>query len=125
MIRLVQRSVGTGGVNSKKENKMHWLSWERLTLPKRNGGLGFRDIHAFNMAMLAKKGWRLLQLPDSLCARVLRAKYFPDGDVLEAKPVQVCHTLGVAFSRSRGLVCSHGCHRTGGLDVRFLPEEQF
>ena len=70
--------------NQDKENKMHWISWETLTKPK-EGGLGFRDIHTFNLAMLAKQGWRLLQNPGSLCAQVLGAKYFPAGDVMKAK----------------------------------------
>ena len=69
-----------------KENKMHWLSWEKLKRPKKQGGLGFRDAHAFNMAMLAKQGWRLIQNPDSLCAKILRAKYYREGQVLDAKP---------------------------------------
>ncbi|RLN04844.1 hypothetical protein C2845_PM13G09270 [Panicum miliaceum] len=30
--------------------------------------------------MLAKQAWRLVQNPSSLCARVLRAKYYPDGE---------------------------------------------
>lgn len=64
-----------------KEHKLHWLSWETLKRPKDNGGLGFRDLHGFNMAMLAKKqGWRIVQSPDSLCGRILRAKYFPSGN---------------------------------------------
>lgn len=54
-------------------------------MPKNQGGLGFRDIHAFNLAMLAKQGWRLVQNPKSLCARILGAKYIPQGDVLKAK----------------------------------------
>lgn len=70
--------------NQDRENKIHWLSWEKLTAPKCCGGLGFRDIHVFNMAMLAKQGWRLLQNPESLCARVLRAKYFPQGDISQS-----------------------------------------
>jgi len=69
-----------------KVNKMHWLSWEKLKRPKEQGGLGFRDAHAFNMAMLAKLGWRLIQNPESLCAKILRAKYYREGQVLNAKP---------------------------------------
>lgn len=34
--------------------------------PKSDEGLGFKDLHAFNMAMLAKKGWRLVQNSYSL-----------------------------------------------------------
>jgi hypothetical protein len=56
----------------------------KVNSSKGRGGLGFRDIHTFNMAMLAKQGWRLIHKPDSLCACVLRTKYFPDGDLLKA-----------------------------------------
>jgi hypothetical protein len=38
------------------------------------------------MAMLAKQGWRLIQNPDSLCAKILKAKYYREGQVLYAKP---------------------------------------
>lgn len=68
------------------DNKLHWLGWEKLTLPKKDGGLGYKDLHAFNMAMLAKQAWRLLSDPNSLCARVLKARYYPNSSVLEASP---------------------------------------
>jgi hypothetical protein len=54
---------------------------------KEQGGMGFRDLYSFNLAMLSRQAWRLLQDPDSLCGRVLRAKYFPNGDILSAVPV--------------------------------------
>jgi hypothetical protein len=57
---------------------MHWMA-----LPKQEGGMGFHDLHCFNQAMLAKQCWRLLSDPDSLC--VLRAKYYPDGDLINAQ----------------------------------------
>ena len=44
--------------------------------------MGFRDIHCFNLAMLAKQAWRLLENLDSLCATILKVKYYPDGDLL-------------------------------------------
>jgi hypothetical protein len=67
------------------DKKMHWFAWWKLCIPKKRGGLGFRDPHCFNLAMLAKQAWRLLCEPDSLCARVLRVKYYPDGKLLKAK----------------------------------------
>jgi hypothetical protein len=48
--------------------------------------MGFRDFHSFNLAMLAKQVGRLIDNLESLCARVLRAKYYPNGDILSAGP---------------------------------------
>lgn len=43
---------------SKSDNrKIHWMSWSRLCQPKEIGGMGFRDLYAHNLALLAKQGW--------------------------------------------------------------------
>jgi hypothetical protein len=67
------------------QRKLHWMAWWKMCIPKSEGGMGFRDLHCFNQAMLAKQCWRLLSEPDSLCAQVLRAKYYPDGDLINAR----------------------------------------
>jgi hypothetical protein len=71
-------------------NKMHWYAWWKLCFPKNDGGMGFRDFQSFNLAMLAKQVWRLIDEPESLCERVLRAKYYPQGDILKAGPKAGC-----------------------------------
>lgn len=67
------------------ENKMHWLSWYTMCQTKDKGGLGFRDLHLFNLAMLARQAWRLVVAPESLCAQVLRARYFRHGNLLNVE----------------------------------------
>ena len=58
-----------------KTNKIHWVSREELMKPKVDGGLGFRNLHFFNLAMLARQALRILQNPHSLCSQVLAARY--------------------------------------------------
>ncbi|CAL2260425.1 unnamed protein product [Prunus armeniaca] len=70
--------------NNKEQKGIHWVSWQRLSLLKYAGGLGFRDLICFNLAMLAKIGWRIVQHPESLLAHVLHDKYHYGLNFLEA-----------------------------------------
>ncbi|XP_074276985.1 putative mitochondrial protein AtMg00310 [Silene latifolia] len=62
-----------------------WVSWNRLCRSKSCGGMGFRDFYLFNMALLGKQVWKLLTAPKGLWARVMRAKYYPAGNVMMAE----------------------------------------
>ncbi|XP_042969022.1 uncharacterized protein LOC122301695 [Carya illinoinensis] len=67
------------------KSKVHWLSWQTMGKPKDQGGLGFRDFEFFNLALLAKQGWRIIQNLTSVAPQVLKAKYFSGSSFLSAK----------------------------------------
>ncbi|KAL0014063.1 hypothetical protein SO802_001132 [Lithocarpus litseifolius] len=58
---------------------------EEALFSERRGGMGFRDLRAFNLALLAKQGWRIQQNPNSLVHRVFKARYFVDRPFEEVK----------------------------------------
>ncbi|CAN1157427.1 Putative ribonuclease H protein At1g65750 [Linum perenne] len=58
------------GMKSGARRGLSWMRWERLCIRKEHGGMGFRDMHGFNLAMLGK------------------ARYFPRGDFLSAPQVK-------------------------------------
>jgi hypothetical protein len=67
------------------QSKIHWMSWEKMGVSKACGGMGFRDLVCFNKALLAKQCWRLIQDTDSLASRIIKAKYYPHGTMLDAQ----------------------------------------
>ena len=69
---------------SADNRHIHWMRWDLLTRPKAKGGMGFRDLPMFNKSLLGKQGWRLLTCLDSLCAKVLKGRYYHEGDFLSA-----------------------------------------
>lgn len=69
----------SSGSNKKK---ISWVAWQKLCKHKEEGGLGFHDISTFNQSLLAKQAWRILNNPSSLVARVLKSKYWKNGDFM-------------------------------------------
>jgi hypothetical protein len=74
--------------NNVDKRKIHWVNWKKTCKAKSKGGMGFKNLRAFNEALLAKQGWRLITNPQSLVARMFKAKYYPQCDFLKAKRTQ-------------------------------------
>lgn len=76
--------------DSEEKKKMCWVSWDKMTKTKAEGGLGFRDIHLFNQALLAKQTWRIITKPNCLLARILLGKYCHKQSILNVEAPSAC-----------------------------------
>nr|ABN05778.1 Polynucleotidyl transferase, Ribonuclease H fold [Medicago truncatula] len=47
--------------------------------------MGFKDLTAFNVAMLGKQGWQLQTNLESLVSKIFKARYYPNSSYLDAR----------------------------------------
>lgn len=71
----------SGVANSQKG--LNWLSWKNMSVAKIKGGMSFRNLYGFNIALFGKHENFMLKT-NTLVSRVFKAKYFPDSRVLNA-----------------------------------------
>ena len=90
---------------SDEVRKISWVKWEDVCRPKKEGGMGVRDVTKFNIALLGKWRWRLLVERDSLWVKVLCVKYGRG-----VSSIIICGELW-----GMGVVC--GCGRMCGLGI--------
>lgn len=67
------------GSNGNNQRGVHWLSWDNLILAKHLGGMSYRYLYGFNLALLGKQGWKFISNPDTILSRLVKAKYFRKG----------------------------------------------
>uniref|UniRef100_A0A803PH75 Reverse transcriptase n=1 Tax=Cannabis sativa TaxID=3483 RepID=A0A803PH75_CANSA len=72
--------------SSGDSRKVHWKNWQSVCHSKFVGGLSFHSLIHFNQVMLAKQAWRIFSQPNSLLSLTLKAIYFPNTSILDAKP---------------------------------------
>src|ERR1044072_6535432 len=60
---------------SDEVRKISWVKWEDVCRPKKEGGMGVRDVTKFNISLFGKWRWKVLVESESLWAKVICAKY--------------------------------------------------
>lgn len=58
IIKDIERTMARYWWSSKPNNEkgIHWLSWDHMSYHKSAGGMGFRNLRDFNLALLGKQG---------------------------------------------------------------------
>lgn len=93
----IQSKFLWGGVAQK--NFIHWVSWEKVCLPKDKEGLGVKNIELFNISLFMKWEWRTMNDRSSIWSSLIGFRYCAFGFPL----------LSIGFGR-------------GGIEIRFVGE---
>lgn len=94
--------------NGQQHKGIKWMSWDRLCEIKEGGGLGFKKLREFNISMLAKQAWRLMNNSNPLVQKLMKARYYANCDFLDAK-------LGISPSFMwRSIMAAQDVLRQGG-----------
>ncbi|KAL8099132.1 hypothetical protein AgCh_031712 [Apium graveolens] len=70
--------------NMENNTGIRWMCWDKFCQSKKLGGMGFRKIREFNVAMLGKQAWRWQTENQSLTAKLMQARYYPSGSFRDA-----------------------------------------
>ncbi|KAK2444918.1 hypothetical protein QL285_015908 [Trifolium repens] len=69
----IQRNFLWGGLANRR--KLCWVKWSAICKPKKEGGLGIKDLRLMNSSLLAKWRWKLLEEGDEMWKKIVVAKY--------------------------------------------------
>eukprot|EP01018_Ginkgo_biloba_P012926 Gb_13551 [translate_table: standard] len=72
-IEKIQRTFLWAGLEGKK--RLPLMTWDKVYLEKKAGGIGLRDLKDMNKALIGKLGWKLVTMESLMWTRILRAKY--------------------------------------------------
>jgi hypothetical protein len=59
-------------------NPLHFHSWDDISKPKAQGGLGIRDMELINKSLLIQTAWNIVTDKNPFLSNILKAKYYPN-----------------------------------------------
>lgn len=111
------------GQNGEKD-KLHWQSWKKLSRRKNEGGMGFRVLEDFNLALLSKLCWRILKNSNAMWVRVLKGIYFHSCSFMEARKGSHPSWVWSSILAGRELLQENTAWRVGdGNDINVWHEK--
>ncbi|KAL0007666.1 hypothetical protein SO802_009168 [Lithocarpus litseifolius] len=90
-----------------------WKAWDKLCLPKCQGGLGFKKAKEFNSALLSKLAWMVASERKIICMDILRAKYKVNHDWLHSDPYKSASPTWRAIENTKKLIVKGACYLIG------------
>jgi len=84
-LTAIIRTFWWQGVQKDQNKKpIHYRSWDACCKPKKEGGLGIRKLELVNKGMLINTAWRFINEPETMVAKIIKAKYFPNASLWTA-----------------------------------------
>ncbi|XP_019183930.1 PREDICTED: uncharacterized protein LOC109178831 [Ipomoea nil] len=109
-----KKLLSQAGKEGKGMDKgIHWKAWDKLCVPKKYGGLSFKDLPAFNLTMLGKQALGFLTNPTTLAARNYKARYYRTTSFVDAKIGNCPSYCWRSIMAAHGMVCSGVRRRVG------------
>lgn len=105
--------------NKGASRGIRWMAWDKLCEVKEERGLGFKKLRDFNVAMLAKQAWRLVNNANPVVTKLMQAKYYPNSKNLNASMGSNPSYIWRSILETQNLI-KQGCRRRigDGRDTR-------
>lgn len=113
---------------SKSNRGLYIKAWDFICSSKSKGGLGIMSPYKFNLALLTRLAWRLIENPDKLWCIILKHKYFPNSEPLKYKKKSVKSWVWTSICKGLDIIRENHCWQLGnGNDIeiwfdKWLPE---
>jgi len=89
-ITTIIRNFWWAGVQEDNATSpFHFRSWKDICRPKREGGLGVRDLLTVNRSLILHAAWNIATGKNPFLTAILKAKYFPNASFWTARDTQI------------------------------------